>query len=383
MPQATRSATSSVPLNQGQHMPRSILAALLLALLTFCMSSGCLETYDSPPESYIELPAEGAFSSGKSVTVFFSEPIDVSTLRLQVWPNSLNKEREFPESLEPVIPSCKPSDCGEQLKVTLADDAMSMDLEFDPRSLGRPGETVILELMEGLEDTSGNDTGAPQRHPMSFRFDDTVRINQQNVVFDNGVYVLVGGIKKPIPATFNFVGEVRVSEEGYFAMAVSEATHIEGAPRNTSNPDELYFNDNPEAFATHITGFVFNSGTERLIVTDPVEISISISGINATLKGVRLNGKIIRNQLTGKDRIESSLSYEEMVVTLGRNTQTYDADTTPLNGDWTEPARVPEGSPMVCDSPCGYIVSEGRCDLPDGFPSNELSKFDRDDICED
>lgn len=362
-------------------MTRSIQALSTLLILLVCIASGCLEAYDSPPESSIELPAEGAFSSGKSVTVFFTEPIDPSTLRLQVWPNSLNKEREFPKSVQPLVPSCAPSACGEELTVTLAADAKSMELGFDPRGLGRPGETVILEIMTGLEDTTGHDTGAPQRHSMSFRFDDTVRVNQENVVFDDGVYVLVGGIKKPIPATFNFVGEVKISPEGYFAMAVSEATHIDGAPRNTSNPDELFFKDNPEAFATHITGFVFNSGSERLIATDPVEINISISGINASLQGVRLNGKIIRNQLTGKDRIESSLSYEKMVVTLGNNMQTYDADTTPLNGDWTEPARIPEGSPTVCDNPCGYIVSEGRCELPEGFPANVLSKFTRDDMC--
>ena len=364
-------------------MTRLIQPCSASLLLLVSLHVGCLETYDPPPETYIELPVEGAFSTGKSVTVFFNEPINPSTLKLKVWPNSLNTEGEFPTSLQPEVPSCIPGSCGEKLTAKLADDAMSVDLNFEARGIGRPGETVIVEIERGLEDVAGNDTGVPQRHSMSFRLDDSVRVNLEDVEFDEGVYVLAGSISGELPITvnFNFVGEAKVTPEGFFAMAISEAKVISGASPSTSNPDELFFEDNPDAFATHITGFVFNTDTgERILVTDPVDINVKIGGITAFLQGVRLNGKVVKNQNTQKDRLESSLSYEELVLTV-INTKVYPSNSVPLNGDLIEQSRVPDGTPTVCD-PCGYILSEGTCSPPMGFPSSMDPVFDRSAFCE-
>lgn len=345
---------------------RSPLVTLFL-LTTLGMGLVACETYDPPPEVDLTQPEGGAFVVGSPVNVTFTEEVDVNSLQVRIWPDTRNKEGLFDDDVKPLVEACTPGDCGDKLKATLGEDGKSLQLEFDPMSIGKAGSTVYLEILPGLMDKDKNDTGVSQFFTLSFKLsDDNMRVNEEPVPFDQGTYILVGEIAEPIPAVMNLVGEVRVNKDGTFALSMAEGDHIDGAPKNTSNPDELYIDAGDTGFAVHISGFVYYRDGERLLETDPTNVAIPLGFLDVDLKQVRLNGKIVKNPETGKDRIEANLSFEDLDIIRRGKVTPYPGSSTALAGDWVAPEKAPEGHPKVCGDTCGVVT--GTCNVPEEFP---------------
>ena len=355
-----RAHRSSAPALQARQ--RVALSALLAALTT----SAC-EVYDPPPRIEIEAPEGGGYLPGQQIRLRFSERIEPDSLSLKVWPNELNEEKEFNPEVQPLISTCTISSCGSSLELAMGQDGRTLWMTFDPMTLGRPGSSLILDVQPGLSDEQGKTTGVARRFAISFRSPKDGRVNTEPVPFDQGTYVLVGEIDQPIPATLNLIADIRVTESGLFALAGAEGEHIPPAPKNTANPDELFVNTGTTGFPVFIpSGFVLYRDGERLLETDPVNIKVPLGFLDVTLEGVRLNGRIFKNPMTQRDRIETVLSFEKLFIQRGARVTEYAGGSAPMAGDWVDPSRKPEGHPLICGDPCGLLAD--RCELPSPWP---------------
>jgi len=342
------------------HITYLALSASLLAL-------GACQEYDAPPEVSIVAAEGGGYVPGTMLSLKFSEKIDPDSLVIKIWPNALNQEQEFEPSVRPLVESCKILSCGTDVSVELGQDGRTLWMDFNQETLGKAGSAFLIEVQPGLKDVEGNDTGATQRFSVSFKLEDDGRTNTEPVPFDQGTYVLVGEITKPLPATLNLIADIRVLEDGHFALVGAEGAHIEGAPKNTGNPDELTVNTTKTGFAVFIpSGFVFYRDGERLLETDPVDVDVPLGFLDVTLKEVRITGKIVKNPETNKDRIESTLTFSQVIITKGASVTEYEAGATAFEGDWVEPARAPEGHPKICSDFCGVLTRS--CEPPSPWP---------------
>lgn len=343
---------------------KKIIAALC------CLSplglSACAE-YDAPPDVTIIASESGGYEPGTALALKFSEKVDPTTINIKVWPPELNEEKEFDPSVKPLISKCNIDACETGLKVEIGQDQRTLWMSFDEGSLGKAGSSFLLDVQPGLADLEGNDTGVVKRFAVSFKSPNDGRVNDEPVPFDQGTYILVGEIDKPLPATLNLIADVKVREDGFFALAGAEGEEIEGAAKNTANPDELYVNTGKTGFAIFIpSGFVFYRDGERLLETDPIDVAVPLGFLDVSLKQVRLNGKIVRNPDTGKDRIESTLTFEGLDIIRRGNVTSYPAGAAPLVGDWTAPEKAPEGHPKICSDYCGVLMMS--CDVPEVWP---------------
>lgn len=342
-----------------------------LAMCSSLLALSACQEYDAPPEVSIVAAEGGGYVPGTMLALKFSERIDADSLLIKIWPNSLNQEQEFEPEIKPLVDGCTVSSCGSDVSIELGQDERTLWMDFNQETLGKAGSAFLIEVQPGLKDKSGNDTGAVQRFSVSFKLDDNGRTNTEPVPFDQGTYVLVGEITKPLPATLNLVADVKVLEDGRFTLVGAEGEHIEGAPKNTANPDELTINTTKTGFAVFIpSGFVFYRDGERLLETDPVDVAVPLGFLDVTLKDVRLTGKIVKNPETNKDRIESTLTFSQVTIKQGARITEYEAGATAFEGDWVEPARAPEGHPKICSDFCGILTRS--CEPPSPWPPEDF-----------
>jgi len=85
---------------------------------------------------------------------------------------------------------------------------------------------------------------------------------------------------------------------------------------------------------------------------------------------VRLNGRIVKGAETGKDRIEGTLSYQDVVIARAGNPNgpSSGSGSTAVVGEFIPRERrgTLQGHPFVCGDQCGVIF--GRCVPPEDFP---------------
>jgi hypothetical protein len=339
----------------------------IAATLVTTALAGCT-AYDAPPESTLVLPEGGSFAAGQPVRINFSEPIDPDTLRVNVWPDIRDIENEIPSGAEPIIDNCG-GDCGELL-VEVSDDRRHAMVTFDAESLGKPGVPLLLEVLPGLADDLGNDTGAAEMFAIKFRPSDD-RFNEEPVEFQDGIYILVGQVKDPLPATLTLVSDVQVDEAGEFRLAGAEGDEIQGAPKNTRRADEVTVDTTSQGWTAYATGFVKLEDGKRFLRSDPFNVELPLAGLVIKLDNVRLDAEITRPEETGNDRIEGTLSFEKLTLvnSVGGETE-YEGGNTALIADWSAPEVAPEGYPEVCGNLCGAVT--GLCEPPGDFPGEDF-----------
>lgn len=338
----------------------SLLAASLALFAP--IASSCVE-YDAPPEHRLVQPEGGSFIAGQPVELRFSEPVKADTLRFNVWPDVRDIENEIPNDASPLVADCN-SAC-DDLVVELAEDRTSASLTFNPDTLGRPGVPLLLEVMPGLSDAEGNDTGVSDLIAIKFRPPDE-RFNEEPVEFQDGVYILVAQVTQPLPATLTLVSDVQVAESGEFRLAGAEGDAIGDAPKNTSDPTKIVVDETPGGWAAHATGFVKLQDGKRFLRSDTFTVELPLVGLIVRLSGVRLDAEITTSDETGNDKIEGTLSYEKLELVNGDRKNEYEGGNTALVAEWVPPELAPTGHPLVCGDLCGIVA--GVCDPPESFP---------------
>ncbi len=334
--------------------------------LTTALLVGCGD-YDPPPEATLEQPEGGAFSEGDPVHVAFSEKVDESSLAFRVWPSKRNVEGELPADLEPLVDACTAGETCGDLSVKVVDGRKRARLEFTG-DLGTPGSPLIVELLAGLADENGNDTGIPRYWDLQFKA--AGGANGEPVEFDNGTYILLSEVAEPIPAVLTYISDVRVREDGQFALAGAEGDEINGAPKNTRDPENLIVDETDQGYTVYAAGFItLTEDGKRLLETDPFDVTIPVGPLDVEMEGVRLFADIVKNPDTGKDRLDGTLAFEKVTLVNGERTSEHEGGSTALVADFVPPDLTPDGHPQVCGDQCGLVVA-GYCEPPEDFPGD-------------
>ncbi len=342
---------------------------VLLAACLLAAASGCAP-YNAPPEPELTPPEGGAFLEGQSLDLEFTEPIDPSTLSVRIWPNDRGPEGNFADGVEPLVDTCTPADspCGD-LTIELADDDTSATLTLGG-DLGKAGTPLSLEVEPGLADPQGNDTGVSHYFDFQFRIDETA--NTDPVQFDDGVYVLGASVQKPLPAVLTLVSDIKVLDDGTFALAGTSAKVKDGAERTSINPDDIYVRDDDHGWTVYAVGqiTVKDDGT-RLLETDPFNAYVPLGTITIHLDQVRLFATVKKDPDTNKDTLDGTLSFEQIRLTYPNgNETTTDGGSTALRGKFVPEDKIPAGYAQLCGDLCGAVI--GHCEPPDNFPPDGI-----------
>lgn len=338
--------------------------AVLVAL------AGC--TYDPPPEVTIDQPEGGAFLAGDPIRLRFSELISPDSLAIRIWPSERDIEGELPAGTAPLLDTCRLADapCGDA-DLTLAEDGASAELLLARDTLGAPGLPLLLEVTRELTDLGGSSRGVPAWFDV--QFSPRREPNTEPVDFDDGVYVIVAEIDDPVPAVITLVTDIVVIPDGSLALAAAEGDPIGDAPKNTRDPSEIDVDTTDNGFALHIWGFVQQRDGARFIDTDPIDVSLSL-GVVLVIRDVRVTGTIVRDDESGSDRIDGTVSFSGITLNPGESEANYPAGNTSFTADRAPDALVPEGTPRVCGDLCGGVTAQ--CEPPFDFPGDAMCSTD-------
>ena len=345
--------------SHSDNVRRATVLASLLGL-----TAGC-EAYDPPPTASLVQPEGGAFTPGEPVRIEFSEPVVEETVRVRLWPNVRDIENEITAGTEPIVDLCTPgSRCGD-LGVSLSPSRKVLTLMFED-DLGKPGRPYIIDLLPGLRDDAGSDTGVSRRWDMQFRA--SGRFNTEPVEFDDGIYIVLAQVDDPIPAVLTLISEIRVHESGEFVLAGAEGDEINGAPKNTRDPENLIVDETDQGWTAYATGFVnLTDDGKRLLESDAFDVVLPVGPLEVHMDQVRLFAEIVKNPQTGKDQLDGTLSFESLTLRNGENTSEQAGGSTALIADFVPPGLEPAGHPLLCSDLCGAVI-EGLCEPPDDFP---------------
>jgi len=326
--------------------------------------SGCA-AYDSPPETSLLQPEGGAFTQGETVTLEFSEPVTEASVGIRLWPNARDIENEIEAGTEPIVELCDAgATCGE-LSVALAGDRRSLALTFDGE-LGEPGRPYIIELLSGVSDDAGNTTGSSQFWDMQFAAG--CRVNAEPIEFDDGVYIVLAQVDDPIPAVLTLISDLRVSADGDFALAGAEGDEINGAPKNTRDPENLVVDETDQGYTAYTTGCVtLTEDGKRLLESEPFDVVLPVGPLEVHMSDVRMFAEIVKNPDTGADQLDGTLAFEALTLVNGANMSEQPGGSTALIADRVPEDRIPAGHPVVCGDLCGAVI-DGLCEPPEGFP---------------
>jgi hypothetical protein len=340
----------------------TLFAALLLASLTSCVE------YNAPPEPQLVFPMAGLFTVGEPLTIEFSEPIRPDTLSISVYDageGARDIENERVAGLEAKLSGCTPatSPCG-NASITMAEDGLSAELLLMGEEFSKIKVPFELEIASGLMDTDGNATAAPWS--FDFLFGIAEAGNGEPVEFEDGHYILVGQIQQPLPAVLVVAMDIQAKENGEFALAGVKAKALEGFPKNTNNPDELFIDATENGFGIFATGQISPDGDGRFLQTEPFDVNLSIGPVGITLTDVRVAGSVI--ELDGHDSVDGNISFSSVVLDTGSGDPfTYDAGNTTVALTWVATGDLPEGYSTLCgDNLCGHV--EFQCNPPEEFP---------------
>ncbi|MEZ4459035.1 MAG: Ig-like domain-containing protein [bacterium] len=339
------------------------VSKLISAAAFFSMVS--CQTYDAPPEVKLQLPEGGAFAVGTPLTLEFSEPIDPATLSVTLWYDVRDIEGEIPADATALVKSCTPAKktCGD-VTLTMGANNLTATLEFNLEGLGAAGPPIILDVEPGLADKEGNDTGNHIYYDFQFRTEQFM--NTEPVEFDDGVYIIVGSVTKPLPAVLTLISDVKVLPSGEFRLAGGEGDPITNEfANNTQVPEELMVDETNLGWTAFVSGFIRLEDGKRLLETKPIPVDLPLGPVTLKMSDVRLFGEIVKNA-EGKDRIEGTLSFSKITLVNGARSTEYEGGAAAVSADWVPADRAPTGHPVVCGDLCGVVT--GLCNPPADFP---------------
>lgn len=339
-------------------------ASLAIGVLVALCAGGC-EDYDAPPRAEMAQPEGGAFVEGTPVVLTFSEPVDPGTLKFRVWDELRDPEGDLSEDAPLRVEECDATAdaCGEVAIERVEEDGgiTELSLLFDPAGLGGAGGALVLELLPGIADLQGRDTGPSLFFGVQFRLPPS-RVNEEPVEFQDGTYTLVGqATLGAFKAVLRLVCDIKVHESGEFFFAAAEANPIGDAPNNTGDPKELEIDTSDLGWSVYATGFVQLRDGRRLLESDKFDVFVPLGSIEIRLSEVRLIGEIVEDD-DGNDRIDGSLSYQAASVKVGNKTTEFESGSAPLATRYVPEEDVPAGGAKICGPLCGDVT--GYCAPP-------------------
>ncbi|RAL20356.1 hypothetical protein DL240_17395 [Lujinxingia litoralis] len=341
-------------------------APAVLALITL-LTAGCQE-YVAPPEVALDLGGERVAAAGEPVNLTFTKAVDVETVGLRLWPRERGLRR-VPTSpdVEPLAPTCMVSagEC-ESMSVTFNEEGTEALVAIAPE-FARPGSSLILEVVEGLSDSEGFDTGVGTFFNVQFGL--SGGNPDANIAFQNGVYILGGSLSvSGLNAVLTLVSDLRVKPDGRFALAGAKGVvDTERADKTSLDPEVITIADDDQSWALFARGTVVedDQGT-RFLTTESFNVSVPVLGVaTVELKDVVLYAEIIKDD-EGNDFFDGTLTFGDSEVVFPNNAVAIPAGEAALAGGLVPEELVPEGTPDMCTDICGAVT--GQCTPPGGFP---------------
>ncbi len=339
-------------------------------------ASGC-ERYDPPPRATMAQPEGGAFIEAEPVVLTFSEPVDPSTLKLQLWEELRGPEGDLSEDAKLYVESCDATEdaCGDIAIERVEEDGgiTELRLTFDPEGLGGAGAPQLLEILPGMADFEGNDTKPSTFFNVQFRLPPS-RVNEDPVEFQDGTYTLVGQAQlAAFKAKLRLVCDIKVHESGEFFFAAAEANNIGDASDTTSDPKELEVDTSPIGWTVYTTGFVkLDDEGGRFLESDPFDVFVPLGSIEVRLIDVRLIGEIVKDD-NGDDNIDGQLSYQAASIKVGNKTTEFGPGSAELVTRYVPEEDIPAGGAKICGPLCGDVM--GFCEPPS--PDDEGDRWTR------
>lgn len=357
---------------RSTHSCWKIASCSLFSLLAACANF----TYEAPPEPTLIQPEGGAFQAGQPLEVEFDQPIDPDTVRVSIWQTQLDEEQQIPADASPIIEECQLTEgtCGDLTIEAIEEDGevRKISLELDPMGLGTPGSPLILEILPGVMDLDGADLGRSVFYDFQFAVPEG-GFNTEPVEFLDGTYIISSVVTKPIPAVLTLISDVKVLSDGRFFLAGGEGDEINGAPKTTTDPENLIVDPYETGWSAYIEGFVqLTEDGKRLLKTDPIDVLLPVDPFLINMKRMRLVAEIVKNE-EGNDQIEGTLTFEALEVTRGNRVIEYDGGAEALVGLYVPPEKAPANHPLICGDRCGAII--GLCEVPEDFADEQ------DDVC--
>lgn len=340
----------------------TVKATLFLVLWLAVTTATC--TYDPPPEADI---TQRVIFEGEPLLVSFSEPIDPSTLVIRIWQSSeRNREGEFDSADTPRLDRCAlaESPCGTTV-VALDDQGVELVVTFDPEDLGQPDVPWVLEILPGLADLDGNTTGVS----LFFDFYITPNPGGESSTMESGVYLLVADVEYPLPCVVIMYIDIQVRDDGETAITCTKGIAIEGAPRNTLNPEEIEVDMSVDGFIEFVTGRVREVDGDRFLETDPFDMLVTVGPISVSLFDTVLNAILVDDTETGHEVMEGAMSFSGLEISTGMSETNYPAGSESFETVFVEDAFIPSEAGRTCGSQCGELTI-GRCEPPEDFPDD-------------
>jgi hypothetical protein len=262
----------------------------------------------------------------------------------------------------------------------LDEDASAALLVLNPEGIGRPDVPLLLEVLAGAQSTE-NGTDIGQTHFFDFQFK-PAEVVHDPVPFEQGTYLFVSVFDEPIRNVITLMSDVRTNDRGVFWILGAESDEIEGAAQNTRDPAELFIDTEDSGFVAFAEGTIReNEIGERFVETERFAINLTIGPLLIEILGLRFTGIIVKNDETGRDQIQGTLSFENVQLTAdGGDPFLYDSGTTTFIADQVPDELIAPGTPEMCESPCGSVPSQ--CDPPPPWPPPGFCGVPYDDVPE-
>ena len=351
--------------------------------------------YQPPADVTLVLDENDTIQVGEPLVLEFTKPIVPTTLAVRVWPGRKDLydiEGELLPGVEPVLDTCTPckGQCktkyGKYVRLEVAEDGQSAKLLVPEGALGPLAQPLVLEVLGSLTDVYGHRLDVDRRFHFQIVKEFVGDVFCGGEVGEDGKVKPLGAKEgfflfyanfesppSPIPLTQQFFCEIGVNQmTGTFVVLLADADPKEGAPLNTSKPEELKLDHGPEGFLFTITGCIGLDKEKGLVFeSEPFTLGLTIGPITFELRDTVIRGRIEKDEETSLYAWNGTMTVGELYMNAGGQESTY--GTNQANFQLTELSdeQVPEDMPRLCsEDPCSSVG--GVCDLLDPWPPPEV-----------
>ncbi|MSP72278.1 MAG: hypothetical protein EXR76_08865 [Myxococcales bacterium] len=348
------------------------MRAFVPPILTAAMSlTACLEGYRAPPLVDLEAPETGTYFVGDDLHLSFDGPVSPESLTIRVFADVRDFEGQLPAGTTPLLAACTVSNapCGET-SFRLDPDHLGATITFDSAGLGKPDVPLLLEVGAGLRsESNGARSGRASLFDFQFK---PLMASEEDVAFEDGVYIVVGQTTMPVPATLTLITDFVATPHGDIEMVGAEGDELEGQPKNTTDPKQIKVDVSDQGFALFIRAQVRETEAgERFFESAPTLVLLRLGPLSIQIVQTRLTGKVLKDD-RGHDRIEGTLSFEDILLDSmnGQPPFPFGPGSTTFEAVYVDPEDVPTGAPRVCGELCGTVTAQ--CAPPEDFPGEGL-----------
>lgn len=337
----------------------------LVALMVALNAAACV-TYDPPPDANLAVPEKGTYTVGDPLLISFSEAINRDSLVVRVWsagPEDITLEGDVVPGLEPTINACTIATCT-GAKLEIGEDNLTAELTLTDTAFDEAKVPWILEIAAGLKDTAGRSTGSAYSY--DFQFSPSAVDDGEPIEFESTVYHLLADVEKPLPVILSLYLDMEVHKNGDGRIVGAKVKAIDGAPKNTTNPDELILDTSDNGFVLFGVGKMTTDKGDRFFTTEPTDLKLAFGPIKLTLAQLRINSAIEKHPETGKDRLEGTITFAKAILDSGGEPTEFDAAVNNFFADQVPIKYVTEKFPRICGDLCGDVPMQ--CEPPTDFP---------------